>query len=96
MPYLPRFWQALLVLLLTRIACCSTPVSGVSTKTVFFNVSLTWEEREVAGISRKLILTNGQFPAPTLSLKQGDDVEFLVNNDLPFNTTIHFHGTDIP
>ncbi|RAK81183.1 multicopper oxidase [Aspergillus fijiensis CBS 313.89] len=94
MPYLPRIWQALLVLLLTRIACCSTPVSGVSTKTVFFNVSLTWEEREVAGISRKLILTNGQFPAPTLSLTQGDDVEFLVNNDLPFNTTIHFHGIE--
>ncbi|KAJ5817494.1 hypothetical protein N7447_007502, partial [Penicillium robsamsonii] len=63
-------------------------------ETVLFNVSLTWEERVVAGIRRKLVLTNGQFPAPTLHLKQGDHVKFLVNNLLPFNTTIHFHGIE--
>ncbi|TQB68518.1 hypothetical protein MPDQ_003342 [Monascus purpureus] len=41
-----------------------------------------------------MILTNGQFPAPTLRLKQGDDVEVLVNNSLPFSTTVHFHGIE--
>ncbi|KKK24927.1 hypothetical protein AOCH_006475 [Aspergillus ochraceoroseus] len=63
-------------------------------KTVSFQVRLTWEDWAPAGIHRKIILSNGQFPAPTLKLKQGDDVEFLVINDLPFETTIHFHGID--
>ncbi|XHG07321.1 hypothetical protein AWENTII_010473 [Aspergillus wentii] len=62
--------------------------------TVQFEITLTWEEGEVAGSKRKMILTNGQFPAPTLQLKQGDDVEFRLNNKLPFATTIHFHGID--
>ena len=61
--------------------------------TVSFQVNLTWEDSQPAGISRKMIKSNGHFPAPTLNLKQGDDVEFLVNNDMPFSTTIHFHGT---
>ncbi|KAL4951520.1 multicopper oxidase-domain-containing protein [Aspergillus filifer] len=62
--------------------------------TVSFQVNLTWEDSKPAGIPRKMILSNGQSPAPTLNLKQGDDVEFLVNNDMPFSTTIHFHGIE--
>ncbi|KAL4941374.1 hypothetical protein BDV06DRAFT_229759 [Aspergillus oleicola] len=62
--------------------------------TVSFQVNLTWEDWQPAGISRKMILSNSQFPAPSLNLKQGDDVEFLVNNDMPFSTTIHFHGIE--
>ncbi|KAL4799145.1 Cupredoxin [Aspergillus venezuelensis] len=46
--------------------------------TVSFQVNLTWEDSQPAGISRKMILSNGQFPAPALNLKQGDDVEFLI------------------
>lgn len=57
-----------------------------------FNLTLTWEDRVVAGFTRKAIVSNGQFPAPTLRLRQGDHVEFEVNNELPFSTTIHFHG----
>jgi FtsP/CotA-like multicopper oxidase with cupredoxin domain len=37
---------------------------------------------------------NGQFPGPLLDLNQGDTVEFLVHNNLPFNETIHFHGIE--
>ncbi|KAK1145038.1 hypothetical protein N8T08_004753 [Aspergillus melleus] len=62
--------------------------------TVRFEVVLTWEDWAPAGISRKMILTNGQFPAPTLDLRQGDDVEFLVINKLPTATTVHFHGIE--
>jgi Putative multicopper oxidases len=39
-----------------------------------------------------MIFTNGQFLGPELRLKQGDNVEFYVNNNLPNATTIHFHG----
>ncbi|KAF9887046.1 hypothetical protein FE257_010540 [Aspergillus nanangensis] len=53
---------------------------------------LTWDDWAPAGISRKMILTNGQFPAPPLELRQGDDVEFLVVNNLPSAVTVHFHG----
>jgi FtsP/CotA-like multicopper oxidase with cupredoxin domain len=69
----------------------SGPWPGTS-RTVHFEITLTWENIHVAGASRKMILTNGQFPGPTLQLKQGEDVEFLVRNHLPFATTIHFHG----
>lgn len=64
-----------------------------SKEPVRFNITLTWEEREVAGFNRKAILSNGQFPAPQLRLQQGNHVEFVVDNQMPFSTTVHFHGT---
>ncbi|PWY90054.1 laccase TilA [Aspergillus heteromorphus CBS 117.55] len=62
--------------------------------TVRFNVTLTWEDWAPAGVPRKMILMNGQFPGPALELRQGDDVEFLVINDTPANATVHFHGIE--
>lgn len=41
---------------------------------------------------RQGILTNGTIPGPALHIKQGDDVEFLVYNNLNYPTAIHFHG----
>lgn len=41
-----------------------------------------------------MVFINGQFPGPTLSIDEGDDVEFAVTNQLPFGTTIHFHGIE--
>lgn len=64
-----------------------------SEEPVRFHITLTWEEREVAGFNRTVILSNEQFPAPQLRLRQGDRVEFLVDNQMPFSTTVHFHGT---
>ncbi|KAK1146947.1 hypothetical protein N8T08_002274 [Aspergillus melleus] len=60
--------------------------------TVRFNLTLTWEDHAPAGASRKMILTNGQFPGPLLEVDQGDDVEVTVENQLPQATTVHFHG----
>jgi FtsP/CotA-like multicopper oxidase with cupredoxin domain len=37
-------------------------------------------------------LINGQFPGPAIHANQGDDVEVLIKNQLPFNASIHFHG----
>lgn len=61
-------------------------------RVVEYNLTLTWEDLEVAGITRKAVLINGQFPGPPLRLKQGDNVEVMVTNNMPFSTTIHFHG----
>lgn len=81
-------------LLLTIIFSAYAYGANVKTtgQTVSFQVNLTWSDYQPAGIPRKMILANGQFPAPALRLKQGDDVEFLVNNEMPFPTTVHFHG----
>ncbi|KAI9373097.1 multicopper oxidase-domain-containing protein [Aspergillus egyptiacus] len=91
-----RHGLALPALLLSQIS--STCGYGESVKatgnTVSFQVTLTWEDWQPAGIPRKMILANGQFPAPPLELKQGDDVEFLVVNEMPFSKTIHFHGIE--
>ncbi|RAH48130.1 uncharacterized protein BO95DRAFT_480512 [Aspergillus brunneoviolaceus CBS 621.78] len=74
------------------LAALTGLIELASCKTVKFNVNLTWEDGKVAGNTRKAIWTNGQLPGPTLRVKQGDDVEFLVNNSMPFETAIHFHG----
>jgi FtsP/CotA-like multicopper oxidase with cupredoxin domain len=59
-----------------------------------YEFSLTWETHSPDGFARKMILTNGQFPGPSIEVTQGDEVEVAVTNLMPFNTTIHFHGID--
>lgn len=80
------------LLCVVQWAFCKTAVADSALNTVRFEIFLTWEDWEVAGAVRKTILTNGQFPGPRLQLKQGNNVEFIVNNWLPFPTAIHFHG----
>ena len=57
-----------------------------------FEWTLSWEEYAPDGFSRELILINGKFPGPKVELNEGDDVEILIHNKMPFNTTVHFHG----
>lgn len=64
----------------------------VACKVVQYELNLTWEDKEVAGFTRKAIATNGHTPGPALWIQQGDDVEILVNNSMPFGSTLHFHG----
>ncbi|KAJ5367664.1 Multicopper oxidase type 2 [Penicillium brevicompactum] len=57
-----------------------------------FELDITWSKRAVDGVDREQVLVNGQFPGPALIFDEGDDVEVTVNNFLPFNTTVHYHG----
>jgi FtsP/CotA-like multicopper oxidase with cupredoxin domain len=59
-----------------------------------FELNLTWETRAPDGVERQQVLINGQFPGPPLIIDEGDNVEVTVNNFLPFNTTIHYHGIE--
>ncbi|KAI0008774.1 multicopper oxidase [Xylariaceae sp. FL0662B] len=52
----------------------------------------TWEQGAPNGQSRDIILTNGNFPGPNLVFDEDDDVEITVHNDMPRNTTVHWHG----
>lgn len=58
-----------------------------------FELTLTWERYAPDGFARDIVLINGQHPGPVLEMNQGDNVEVLVHNKMPFNTTMHFHGT---
>ncbi|KAI3004982.1 hypothetical protein CBS147346_4530 [Aspergillus niger] len=77
---------------LALLALCF--VQWVSGRVVQFQLDLTYEDVSVAGDVHKAIVSNGQVPGPTLWLKQGDDVEFLVNNSMSISTTVHFHGIE--
>lgn len=39
---------------------------------------------------------NGMVPGPLIHVTEGDQVRFVVRNDLPEDTTIHWHGIDVP
>lgn len=44
------------------------------------------------GYARQVYLINGQQPGPLIEADEGDDIEVLVQNDLPVETTLHWHG----
>ncbi|MDZ7781536.1 MAG: multicopper oxidase domain-containing protein [Halioglobus sp.] len=43
--------------------------------------------------SYKVWAFNGQVPGPLLHVKEGDEVEVVVQNNTTLNHTIHWHGT---
>ncbi|KAJ5099639.1 Multicopper oxidase type 2 [Penicillium argentinense] len=63
-------------------------------KQVHFDLDLTWQKGAPDGNVRDMVFMNEQFPGPELRLSEGDDVEVVVHNHLPFNTSIHFHGIE--
>ena len=84
---------SLAVLTAAAPSSASRPIERRGDNIVPFEVTLTWEDYSpVGGTPRKMIMTNGTFPGPPLKMKIGQTVEFLVHNELPDATTIHFHG----
>ena len=39
---------------------------------------------------------NGSMPGPTIEINQGDRVRIVVTNELPEDTTVHWHGVFLP
>ncbi|KAJ5967103.1 conidial pigment biosynthesis oxidase Arb2/brown2 [Penicillium viridicatum] len=64
----------------------------ISATVVKEELTLTWETGAPNGQPREMIRMNGQFPGPTFVWDEDDDVEVIVHNQMPFNTTIHWHG----
>lgn len=82
----------LLVFLLTTTATGSAVLSARDGPCIF-NLTLTWDlYAPDGGETREMILVNGQYPGPVLEINQGNDVVVTVYNQMPFNTTVHFHG----
>ena len=61
-------------------------------------VSLVADEMsfERAGIAIDGYAFNGQVPGPTIRAKVGDVLEVEVTNDLDQDTTVHWHGLEVP
>ena len=77
----------------TILAFCSVAFASCSPACKSFTIDLTWGPTPGNGIfTRNAILTNGSFPGPPLRLTEGDCVDFIVNNNMPNETGIHFHG----
>ncbi|KAL9105867.1 MAG: hypothetical protein Q9227_009030 [Pyrenula ochraceoflavens] len=71
----------------------SHPLSTGKQDIVEFTINLTLENANPTGAGpRKVVLVNGSLPGPPLLLEQGQKVKFRVNNHLPNETAIHFHG----
>ncbi len=39
---------------------------------------------------------NGSMPGPTIEITQGDRIRIIVTNELPEETTVHWHGFELP
>ncbi|WP_370052778.1 copper resistance system multicopper oxidase [Neptunomonas sp.] len=48
------------------------------------------------GVTRMATTVNGSIPAPTLRLREGDEVTIRVTNRLSVSTSIHWHGIILP
>jgi FtsP/CotA-like multicopper oxidase with cupredoxin domain len=50
----------------------------------------------VPGKETDVLAYNGQVPGPTLELREGDRVRVRFRNELPEETTVHWHGLHLP
>ncbi|MBM7858333.1 multicopper oxidase family protein [Lentzea nigeriaca] len=55
---------------------------------------LAWEVSP--GNVRQAFAYNGTVPGPVIRVNEGDTVRFIVQNDLPESTSLHWHGMDLP
>lgn len=51
---------------------------------------------EYAGKKKRAIAVNGQIPMPTLEFHEGDTAEIVVHNMLKEETSLHWHGLQLP
>lgn len=49
-----------------------------------------------AGKEKHAIAVNGQIPMPTLTFTEGDTAEIVLHNVLHENTSLHWHGVQLP
>ncbi|KAJ5350264.1 hypothetical protein N7541_007991 [Penicillium brevicompactum] len=57
-----------------------------------YHFTLHSAQRSPDGFPREVYLINGQQPGPMIDVEEGDDLEVFVQNELPVETTIHWHG----
>lgn len=66
----------------------TTKVFNINTKAV------SWETR--SGDKVQAFAYNGVVPGPEIRVTEGDKLRFILKNDLPESTSIHWHGVHTP
>lgn len=61
-----------------------------------FDLTVAEAHSQVAGKRARHITVNGQFPAPLLRWREGDDLSLRIHNTLAEPTSIHWHGILLP
>jgi len=62
-----------------------------------FNLRMAPVQWEVSpGVVKEAWTFNGTVPGPTIRINEGDRVRFIVQNDLPEETGVHWHGMELP
>ena len=64
-----------------------------------FSASLVAAQASLAlvdGRTTSLWLYNGLFPGPVVDVREGDRVRIALDNRLPIDTTVHWHGLPVP
>ncbi|CAA3026883.1 laccase-1 [Olea europaea subsp. europaea] len=84
------FYQLLLLLGIFIVALPMHSSSSPPTRLFQFNVE--WRNVTRLCHTKSLLTVNGKFPGPTIIVHEGDNVQVKVNNRVPRNTTIHWHG----
>ncbi|KAA8644991.1 uncharacterized protein ATNIH1004_009202 [Aspergillus tanneri] len=57
-----------------------------------YNLTVHSDVRAPDGVSREVYLINGLQPGPLIEADEGDSLEIFVKNDLPVDTSLHWHG----
>ncbi|PWA66475.1 coagulation factor 8, Laccase [Artemisia annua] len=81
------FFSVILVAILLTLVCITNANPEIYHE-------FTVQEKTVTRLckSHKIITVNGQFPGPTLDVRNGDAVTVKVTNKARYNVTIHWHG----
>jgi CopA family copper-resistance protein len=85
-------WQALL----PPWARAVEGLPGTATYNNEIDLHVAEMRRDIAGKGARPIMINGQFPAPLLRWREGDEVRLNVHNALDEDTSIHWHGLLLP
>ncbi|KAK6261439.1 hypothetical protein QUC31_007255 [Theobroma cacao] len=66
--------------------------SSSSETTRRFEFNVEWKKVTRLCHTKQLLTVNGEYPGPTIAVREGDNVEVKVSNGIAKNTTIHWHG----
>ncbi|KAK9065963.1 hypothetical protein SSX86_015365 [Deinandra increscens subsp. villosa] len=77
-------------LFLISLLLCLASTTFAETHYHQFNVQEIAERRLCR--NHRIVAVNGQFPGPTLEVRNGDSLVVKVTNSAPYNVTIHWHG----
>jgi CopA family copper-resistance protein len=81
----------ILALLFTAVLLAGSPTTAAEYDLVVAKATATVDGRTGPAIS-----INGATPGPTLRLKEGEEAVIRVTNNLPEETSIHWHGLILP